>query len=81
MATTDTPWGKELDKALWDAPEKYGKQYGATGAMHQAVINHLMYIQKNGYEKWLEEFKDRKYTYPKIPPPKAEPLRGGNTST
>ncbi len=67
VATTDTLWGKELDKVLWDASEKFGKQYGATGAMHQFVVNHLMFIQKNGYEKWLEEFKDRVYIYPNIP--------------
>lgn len=30
----------------------------ATGAMHQAVVGHLLYIAKNGEEKWLEIFKD-----------------------
>jgi hypothetical protein len=29
-----------------------------TGAMHQAVIGHLSYIHKNGYEKWLSNFED-----------------------
>lgn len=28
----------------------------ATGAMHQAVIGHLGYINKHGEEKWLAEF-------------------------
>lgn len=26
-----------------------------TGAMHQAVLSHLHYIHRHGYEKWLEE--------------------------
>lgn len=34
------------------------KGTGCTGAMHQAVVGHLSYIHKNGYEKWLSRFKD-----------------------
>ena len=71
VATTDTPWGKELDKVVTEAPTKFGEQYGCTGAMHQAVINHLMRIHKDGYSKWLKSFPaSRRYKYPNIPPPK-----------
>jgi len=59
VAWTETPWGKELDKVLMDA---IGGD--CTGAMHQCVIGHLAYIHKQGYNKWLEELKERKYTYP-----------------
>ena len=37
-----------LDKAI-------NKGVDSTGAMHQAVISHLAYIHKNGYEKWITE--------------------------
>lgn len=30
----------------------------ATGAMHHAVMGHLMFICKMGTEKWFEEFRD-----------------------
>lgn len=67
VATTNTPWGKMLDKAITDVV----KEYGSTGAMHQAVINHLMDIHKEGYEGWLNRFpKERRYIYPNIPAPK-----------
>lgn len=65
---TDTPWGKKLDKVLLGATAPDSP----TGAMHQAVISHLMYIHKHGYEKWLEHFpKERRYIYPRdLPKPK-----------
>ena len=68
IAFTDTPWGKELDKVLDEA-----SGHNSTGAMHQAVINHLMFIHKNGYEEWLKQVpKERRYTYPiDLPPPKS----------
>ena len=68
LCWTDTPWGKDLDKALLDAvaPDS------PTGAMHQAVISHLIYIHKHGYEKWLQSTsRDRCYIYPReLPKPK-----------
>lgn len=71
IAWTDTPWGKELDKTILDAANSCGTG-GATGAMHQTVINHLMRIHKFGYEEWLKKApKERRYTYPQgYPPPK-----------
>jgi len=63
---TDTPWGKDLDKAITDAVSG-----DCTGAMHQAVIAHLIYIHKHGYGAWLKSVPlSRRYTYPNIPPPK-----------
>ena len=29
-----------------------------TGAQHQCVLSHLQYLHKNGYEKWLDVFKN-----------------------
>lgn len=67
IAYTDTPWGKELDKALSDAINNV-----ETGAMHQIVINHLMYIHKYGYEEWLNRYpKGRRYIYPQLPSPES----------
>ena len=71
VCITDTPWGKQLDKILMDAVGG-----DCTGAMHQVVIEHLMYIHKNGYEKWLSTVpKNRRYIYPKELP---EPSFGKN---
>lgn len=50
LVWTDTPWGKELDKALSDAVN-----HSETGAMHQAVIGHLQYIHSYSYDKWLKK--------------------------
>jgi len=40
---------KALDKAI------YGELEDTTGAMHQAVVSHLAYIHKNGYDAWLKQ--------------------------
>lgn len=65
ICTTDTPWGKKLDKAIIDAVGG-----DCSGAIHQAVINHLLFIHKNGYEAWLKSAKERKYKYPsELPKP------------
>ena len=40
---------KALDDAIKEGTD------GTTGAMHQAVIGHLAYVHKNGYEAWLKE--------------------------
>lgn len=42
-----------LDKAIMDDPKL--KEFGVTGAMHQFVVNHLAYIHRHSYEKWLAE--------------------------
>ena len=43
---------KALDKAVCGGVEP-------SGAMHHAVIGHLAYIHKNGYEGWLTEGEKR----------------------
>jgi len=62
---SDSEHAKKLDEVLHTAISDY------TGAMHQAVINHLAYIHKHGYTKWLEQAgKERQYTYPsELPAP------------
>lgn len=47
----ESPSAKELSKAVVAAVPD------CTGAMHQAVMQHLFYIAKNGLEKWKEETK------------------------
>jgi len=61
VLTSETQIAHELDKALSAGiPERLG----LTGGMHQAVISHLLYIAKQGYEKWLAEFdKDPNRVY------------------
>lgn len=55
---------KKLSDVVTSATE------GCSGAQHHVVINHLAYIYKHGYDKWLENNSDRKYTYPKeLPKP------------
>ena len=39
---------KGLDEAMLAAP------IDATGAMHQCVVENLLFILKKGYDKWLE---------------------------
>lgn len=63
ILVTKSPELKKLEK-LWE------KKYDYTGAMHQAVMEHLAYIHKYGYEKWLESFPKRQYIYPtELPKP------------
>jgi hypothetical protein len=49
---------KRLETAVMDGIND------ATGAMHQAVIMHLIFIARNGRDKWLSEFpEDRKFDF------------------
>lgn len=53
---------KQFDDALLSHP--IVKEYGATGAMHQAVVNHLFWIHKKGYSFWIGEFpEERKFLF------------------
>ena len=49
---------KNLEKAiLFDSED-------CTGAMHQAVMNHLAFIHKHSIDEWLAKFhNDRKYEW------------------
>jgi len=38
--------------------EERWEEIAPSGAMHQAVLQHLYYIHKYGYEAWLNNFKD-----------------------
>lgn len=46
---------KNLSKAVVSASGD-----DCTGAMHQAAISHILFIRKNGWEKYAEEMKHRK---------------------
>lgn len=48
-------------KALSDAITKHPaiEAYGVTGAMHQAVIQHLFFIRGHGWEKYVEKMKEK----------------------
>jgi len=55
----------ELEKVMLEAVNN-----DMTGAMHQAVIGHLRFINDNSYDEWLTKLSDRKYLYPtELPPP------------
>jgi hypothetical protein len=49
-------------KALSDAAVKAAGEHGCTGAMHQAVITHSLFIKKNGWDKYVEEMSKREQT-------------------
>ena len=49
---------KDLEKIWDDKIDDY------TGAMHQAVMQHLRYIHENGYEKWLKYVCDHRKEEP-----------------
>lgn len=55
IAISETSDAEALDAAIMDDPVI--KENGATGAMHQAVVNHLRFIHENGHDKWLEELR------------------------
>lgn len=46
LLTAQNDFSKELDKAICQGVD-------ATGAMHHAVIQHIIHILKDGYEGWL----------------------------
>lgn len=48
-----SPEAEELSHAITDAVSD------CTGAMHQCVMSHLMYIGQHGKDKWFELFKDQ----------------------
>ena len=44
---------KSLDSAIMDGIDD------CTGAMHQAVVSHIFYIRKNGWDKYVEEMEKK----------------------
>ena len=54
----ETPESAKELEAIWSRLDKEVFN-GWTGAQHQAVVGHLMFISKNGVQKWLDEFKDQ----------------------
>ncbi|KKK86589.1 hypothetical protein LCGC14_2761730 [marine sediment metagenome] len=50
IASAESEQAKALDDVLTD-----GLNGDYTGAMHQAVVNHLRHIQELGYDGWLKE--------------------------
>lgn len=52
----DNDDAKALTEAVIDAARGRG---GATGAMHQAVISHLMFILKNGWDQYVAEMSKK----------------------
>lgn len=64
---------KALDDAILAAPMV--KEFGATGAMHQAVVGHLHFIATHSYSAWLEELlKHRNETAFDLDDPEREKL-------
>lgn len=54
---TDSDDAKALEKAIMAPPTV--TQYGATGAMHQAVMSRLFWIAKNGWDAYCAELVKR----------------------
>lgn len=52
VCTAETEEAKALDEAVCAGVEP-------SGAMHQAVINHLAYIHKHGYDGWITEGENK----------------------
>jgi hypothetical protein len=46
----DNEFAKELSRVVVDASGG-----DCTGAMHQAAISHILFVRKNGWEKYVEE--------------------------
>jgi hypothetical protein len=51
ITTPEDEGAKALDKAVCDA----AGSSGFSGAMHHAVVQHLTFIAKNGWDKYVEE--------------------------
>ena len=57
----DNEDAKRLDAAIMAAPlvidgrETTVGKYGATGAMHHAVVQHILFIRREGWERYVEE--------------------------
>lgn len=56
LCMEDNEDAKALSKAVCQPGEEGG---GATGAMHQAVVSHLMYIKAKGWEAYVEQLRAR----------------------
>jgi hypothetical protein len=56
---------KELDEVICKGVEP-------SGAMHQAVISHLAYIHKYGYDAWIAEASKQRHEMPLEMPPEDE---------
>jgi len=50
----DNDDAKELSKVIVGAA---GGEENCTVAMHQTTINHILYIHKNGWDKYVEKMK------------------------
>lgn len=54
--TPDSDDAKALEKAVVGAAEGYG----ATGAMHHAVMSRLLFIAKNGWSEYARQLRERR---------------------
>lgn len=63
---SDNADAKALSDTMLDAPiEVDGEKttvgdYGATGAMHQQAISHVLWISRNGWDKYVAESRERR---------------------
>ena len=54
LCVDDNKDAKKLDKAIMKGIDD------ATGAMHQAVVSHIFFIRKNGWDKYVNEMSKRR---------------------
>jgi len=57
IVIADSEDAKKLHKAM--TPDILN-EYGVTGAMMQAVTNHILYIKRTSWEEYIKEMTDRK---------------------
>ena len=51
LTTDESPDMKKMQEAMNNATG----EFGATGAMMQAAMSHVMFVRKNGWAKYVEE--------------------------
>lgn len=59
IITPESDEAKELEKYMTDLSNEGIEDEGLTGAMVHASINHVMYIARNGWDKYSQELRDR----------------------
>jgi hypothetical protein len=57
LCMEDNEDAKSLSRAICDCEP--AREEGATGAMHQAVVSHVMFIKAKGWESYVEQMRAR----------------------
>lgn len=55
----DNDDAKALSKAMVDAADAKYPDGGVTGAMHQACVQHVLFVRKHGWDRYVADLKAR----------------------